>query len=102
LLAIHHPEQVAAVFPVAARFPVEWMPTACTCKPDCPLVHAMHGARDQVVAIDGGRRAAIRLVELGYHVELHEYAEVAHDFSAQMKADFTANVRRVLSANSAP
>ena len=42
------------------------------------------------------RRAAKRLVGMGYRVELHEYEDVAHDFSAQMKADFTENVRTVL------
>ena len=96
LIAIHHPDQVSAAFPVAARFPTEWMPETNACAPNCPLVYAMHGDKDETVPIDGGRRAAKRLVGMGYRVEFHEYKDVAHDFSAQMKADFTENVRTVL------
>ena len=99
LIAIHHPERVAAAFPVAARFPAEWLPAASTCGSSCPLVYAMHGDQDAVVPIDGGRRAARQLAALGYRVELHEYAGIPHDFSAQMKSDFTAQVRAVLAAS---
>ncbi|MDC3962385.1 dienelactone hydrolase family protein [Polyangium jinanense] len=98
LIAIHHPDRVAAVFPIAARFPAEWLPATSTCRPSCPLVYAMHGEKDAVVPIDGARRAAQQLTELGHRVELHEYAGIAHDFSAQMKSDFTAQLRAVLSA----
>lgn len=98
LIAVHHPERVAAAFPVAARFPAEWLPSASTCGPSCPLIYAMHGDQDAIVPVDGGRRAAQQLAALGYRVELHEYAGIAHDFSAQMKADLTAQVRAVLAA----
>jgi phospholipase/carboxylesterase len=96
LIAIHHPEQIAAAFPVAARFPAEWLPSTKTCNADCPPVHAMHGDKDAIISIESGRAAAKRLAGRGYRVELHEYAEVVHDFSAGMKADFTATVRRLL------
>jgi len=96
LIAIHHPDQVSAAFPVAARFPTGWMPGTNACRPNCPLVYAMHGDKDETVPIDGGRRAAERLVGMGYRVEFHEYKDVAHDFSTRMKSDFTENVRNVL------
>jgi len=96
LIAIHHPEQIAAAFPVAARFPEEWLPSTKTCNADCPFVYAMHGDKDAIISIESARAAAKRLVERGYRVELHEYPDVVHDFSAEMKAEFTAIVRRVL------
>jgi dipeptidyl aminopeptidase/acylaminoacyl peptidase len=56
----------------------------------------MHGDKDAIVPIDGGRLAAKQLAELGFPVELHEYKDVPHDFNAEMKADFTRTVRTVL------
>lgn len=96
LIAIHHPDRIAAAFPVAARFPVEWNHPAAHCGAHCPLVYAMHGDRDRVVPIEGGRLAAQQLAALGHRVELHEYAGVEHDFAAQMKADFTTQLRALL------
>lgn len=96
LIALHHPDRVVAAFPVAARLPAEWIPATNTCRPTCPLVYAMYGDKDPIVPIDGGRRAAKQLVDMGFRVELHEYAGVGHDFTAQMKADFTANVTAAL------
>jgi phospholipase/carboxylesterase len=96
LIATHHPSQVSAAFPVAARFPAEWLPATNTCQPSCPPIHAMHGDKDAIVPIDGGRLAAKQLTELGFPVELHEYKDVPHDFTDQMKADFTRAVRAVL------
>jgi phospholipase/carboxylesterase len=95
LIAIHHPEQVAAAFPVAARCPAEWIPSSKTCDADCPPVIAMHGDKDAIISIESGRDAAKRLVARGYRVELREY-DAVHDFSAAMKADFTAAVKRLL------
>ena len=41
-------------------------------------------------------KAAKQLVDAGYRVELREYEGAVHDFSAQMKADFSRIVKSVL------
>lgn len=98
LLAVRHPDQVQAAFPVAARFLTTWMPNRNPCKPDCPPIHAMHGEEDTTVPMAPTRQASERLRALGFNVELHPYPGVAHDFDARMKQDFTAKVRALLVA----
>ncbi|HEX3157909.1 MAG TPA: dienelactone hydrolase family protein [Gemmatimonadaceae bacterium] len=96
LLAIHHPEQVLAAFPVAARFLPAWMPETGRCEPGCPLVFVMHGDEDRTVPMEPTRHSADRLAGMGLRVEFHSYAGAAHEFSDGMKADFTAAARRIL------
>ena len=102
LIAIRRPEQIAAAFPVAARFPVEWQPDANSCGSSCPKVIVMHGAIDAIVPIEGARAAARRLEQRGFPVELREYADVGHDFPAAMKADFTKEMAAVFRAEAEP
>jgi phospholipase/carboxylesterase len=96
LLAVRHPGQLAAAFPVAARFLPAWMPQENTCMPQCPLIYAMHGEQDTTVPTEPTRRAARRLSELGYRVEFHSYAGVPHDFSVEMTRDFVTKTQQVL------
>lgn len=96
LLALRHPKQFAAAFPVAARFLPAWMPQENTCIPQCPLIYAMHGEQDTTVPMGPTQRAVHRLSGMGYRVEFHSYAGVAHDFSSKMMLDFAAKARQVL------
>lgn len=96
LLALRHPAQLAAAFPVAARFLPAWMPRENTCAPRCPLIHAMHGDRDTTVPMEPTRRAARQLAGMGYRVEFQAYPGVAHDFSAAETRDFAAGARQIL------
>lgn len=98
LIAVHHPEQIAAAFPVAARFPAEWVPESRRCESDCPTLFVMHGAADEIVPLAGAREAAARLEKLSVPLELREYPEVGHAFPPEMKADFTKNVKELFSA----
>jgi phospholipase/carboxylesterase len=102
LVAIHHPDKISAAFPVAARFPAEWMPDANGCAAACPTILVMHGAVDAIVPIEGARDAARRLQERGFRVELREYPEIGHDFPAAMKSDFTKKVREVFDGGAGP
>lgn len=65
-------------------------------KPGCPLVYAMHGDKDETVPMEPTPPAARQLAGMGFRVEFHEHAGIAHDFSPGMKADFTASVRKLL------
>lgn len=98
LLAVRHPGQFQAAFPVAARFLPTWMPTRNRCKPDCPPIHAMHGEQDKTVPMVPTLQAAERLRAMGFNVELQPYPGVAHDFDLRMKQDFTAKAKGLLVA----
>lgn len=98
LIAVHHPQQIAAAFPVAARFPAEWLPESRRCESGCPALLVMHGAVDEIVPVAGAKEAAARLEKLGVPLELREYPEVGHAFPPEMKADFTKKVKELFSA----
>jgi phospholipase/carboxylesterase len=92
LLAVRHPRTVRAAFPVAARFPADWIPEARTCTDDCPWIVAFHGNDDWIVGLAEARETAARLRARGYPVELRSYAGVGHRFSAGMRTDFEREV----------
>lgn len=98
LLALRHPAQIAAAFPVAARLLPGWMPATNACKPQCPPIRALHGEDDATVAIGPTRDAIVRLSKLGYDASLMPYPGVAHDFDARMERDFAAQVRGIFAA----
>lgn len=98
LLALRHPNTVAAAFPVAARLLPAWIPTVNTCKPNCPPIRALHGADDTTVPIGPTREAIARLIRLGYDVSLTPYPGVKHDFDAHMERDFSDQVRKLFAA----
>lgn len=93
LLATRHPELFSAAFPVAARFPLAWMPQTNTCKSACPPILAMHGDADQTVPMAATQEAVERLKEMRFDVELKPYPGVGHDFDAQMERDFAELAR---------
>lgn len=96
LIALRHPSQVRAAFPVAARFLPEWMPIH-PCGQSCPPIYAVHGTQDTTVPLEPMRGAMANLRRLGWNAQLRIYSGVAHDFDARQEADFVKNVRRLLS-----
>lgn len=98
LLALRHPAQFRAAFPVAARLLPSWMPASNTCKPGCPPIRALHGDRDETVPMAPTRAAVARLKAMGFDAELTPYAGVAHDFDARMQRDFARQAKGLLEA----
>jgi phospholipase/carboxylesterase len=96
LLALRHPAQIRAAFPVAARLLPEWMPRVNSCQPACPFIHAMHGDRDQTVPVGPTQRAITRLQRLGFDAEIKVYPGVAHDLDARQERDLIRSLRRLL------
>lgn len=99
LLAIRHPEQFRAAFPVAARFLPSWMPASNRCKPNCPPIRAMHGDADTTVPMAPTQNAVQQLVKMGYDVRLTPYSGVTHDFDARMESDLGQQVKALLAAD---
>lgn len=96
LLAIRHPDNVRAAFPVAARFLPTWMPKTNVCKPRCPPIYAMHGDADTIVPMAPTQQAATRLRKMGFEVAFEPYPGVAHDFDARMEKDFSEKAKSLL------
>jgi len=99
LLALRHPDSIAASFPIAARFLPTWMPEQSACKPACPPIRAMHGDADKTVPMAPTRDAVARLRKKGYDVSLTPYSGVEHDFDARMERDFSEQAKRMLDAS---
>lgn len=95
LLAIRHPDSIAAAFPIAARLLPGWMPSTRGCHSHCPPIRAMHGAADTTVPMQATREAMMKLARMGYDATLTQYPGVAHDFAPRMQRDFSAQVERV-------
>lgn len=95
LLAIRHPQEFSASFPVAARFLPTWMPKSNACKPHCPPIRAMHGDADTTVPIGPTRDAVAQLKKAGFDVTLTPYAGVPHDFDQHMERDFAEQARKL-------
>ena len=101
LLALRHPEQFRASFPIAARFLPGWMPTSNACKPHCPTIRAMHGDADKTVLMAPTQAAVARLKKMGFDAELTPYPGVVHDFDAKMESDLVENVRALMNNDTA-
>lgn len=96
LLALHHPGQVRAAFPIAARLPSRWVPMSFACQPHCPPLHALHGADDATVPMAPTRQAVEALHARGYPATLTSYPGVRHDFDASMQRDLRARLQALL------
>ena len=97
LLALRHPRQLRAAFPVAARFLPVWMSSGNVCgSVACAPIRAMHGDQDTTVPMAPTREAMEHLRGLGFDAELQPYRGVAHDFDARMQRDFARRAKHLL------
>jgi phospholipase/carboxylesterase len=82
-LAVTHPEALAAAFPISGLLPPSLYPSAALSSEALPPVAAFHGASDLAVPTEGARASIAELQRAGYSAQLHEYAGVEHDTSAE-------------------
>ena len=82
-LAVTHPEELAAAFPISGLLPPSLYPSAALSsrpRPErLPPVVAFHGASDLAVPTRSARASIAELRRAGYPAEIHEYAGVAHE-----------------------
>ncbi len=101
LLALRHPTQLRAAFPVAARFLPAWMPSGNVCSSvACAPIRAMHGEQDTTVSMAPTREAMAQLRGLGFDAELQPYPGVAHDFDVRMQRDFARQAKHLFAPES--
>lgn len=96
LLAVFHPQEFSASFPIAARFLPSWMAKVQNCRPRCTPIRAMHGDADTTVPMGPTRDAAAQLKNAGFDITFTPYPGVAHDFDSRMERDFAEQARKVL------
>ncbi|PRP93313.1 putative hydrolase [Enhygromyxa salina] len=93
-LAVSHPEQFAAAFPVAGWLPAPLWPKQPANEVARKLrIVALHGADDTTVSFIESEAAVEALAKLGYDITLHPYPGVRHSFSP-MLAELRALLER--------
>jgi len=95
LLAVYHPDTVAAAVPLAAVIPDALMITPDRAGRPGPCILMMQGEDDAIVDVSRTRGLAATL-QAGLPLALETYPGVGHDISPAMKADYTAFIDAVL------
>jgi phospholipase/carboxylesterase len=97
-LAVTHPEALAAAFPISGLLPPSLYPSAALSSgprpATLPPVVAFHGASDLAVPTRAARASVAELLRAGYTAELHEYAGVEHDTSAEEEGELLERIGR--------
>lgn len=89
-IGVHHPEAVAATFPVGGWLTPALWPSA---KPPAPIpLTLFHGTADTVVPFGATKTAVAALHKLGFPIELHEYEGVGHGISDPESGDLLAAI----------
>jgi len=95
-VALKHPRDVAAAFPVAGfLFPEMLERTPVDARAMPPIV-AFHGDADQVVPVDEDRRGARALERRGVRVDLRVFPGVGHELPPPLRSEIFASLSRAL------
>ena len=86
-MAVHHPELVDAVFPVAGVWLDHGMGPASASQAATPI-RAFHGVNDRVIPLSATRRGVEALASAGFDVSLKTYAGLDHAISAEERRDW--------------
>lgn len=95
LLAVYHPDLVAASFPFAAVIPAELRAPAGRDRGAGPAIHAMQGEADAIVDVERTRARVADLAD-SLPIRLTTYPDLGHDISPAMKADYTRLIGQAL------
>jgi phospholipase/carboxylesterase len=87
-LALHHDDVVSHAFPLSTWLPPPLEPLYRRDDLVYPTIRSMHGSADPVIPVAPTRELVDRLRGRGFDVELHEFAGVRHEMSAEMDALF--------------
>lgn len=90
MLAVHHPQAIAAALPIGSRFPSRlWPPRRATPPPHRdahPLLDAFQGIADPVAPFPALERAISTLSSRGLPVQLHPFPNVKHEVTPAVRA----------------
>lgn len=97
LLAVYHPDRIAAAFPFAAVIPDALIVSTERAAIGGPCIVAMQGEADAIVDV-ATTRARVEALKVGLPITLTTYPGLGHDISPAMKADYTALIDGALQA----
>ena len=80
VMAIRHPDEVIAAFPIGGRIPLTLVPAQARTAP----IVAFHGVDDRRISIDHARESIAALKAAGSDATLHEYPGVGHTITPAM------------------
>jgi phospholipase/carboxylesterase len=89
-LALHRPDVVGRVFPLAGWLPPTLMPVSPVAPELRVPIRTVHGTEDSVIPIGPTREVVALLRALEWDVELREFEGVGHVISPEMNATFEA------------
>jgi predicted esterase len=81
-VAVRHPDAIGFALPVAGALPSSLQPAGSAGRH--PRIRALHGDADDMVPIGTARASVTRLEQLGFDVQLREYAGIGHRISPAM------------------
>ncbi len=87
MLAIHHPERIAAAFPIAGWLPEPLLPAGALEASAPPPIVALHGDVDAVLTVEQTRLSVAAIRGAGRPVQLIEYPGVGHSVSGAMRRE---------------
>lgn len=85
-LALHHPDGLGAVFPLAGALPEPSWPAAPVAGRGYPPVRALHGMADPIVPYGAADAMTQALSARGFDIELQGFEGVVHTLSPEMNA----------------
>lgn len=86
-VAVRHPEAIGFALPVAGALPAAVAaPTGDAPRP-LPRIRALHGDADDMVPVGAARDTVSRLEQLGFDVQLREFAGVGHRITPAMRGE---------------
>lgn len=98
VLAVTHPEALAAAFPLSGLLPPSLYPSAAlSSRPRpamLPPVMAFHGAADLAVPTGSARASIAELQRAGYPAALREYVGVEHELSSEAEGEIWERIGR--------
>lgn len=97
VLAVDHPDLVAAAVPVGGYLPPPLYPKALPPAP-VPPIDALHGEADPVVPFAPTREAVDALKKQGWPARLHPFPDVAHQIPQQVRSELYTVLKRAVEA----
>jgi phospholipase/carboxylesterase len=87
-VGLHRPDVVGHAFPLAGWVPPPLMPEASPPEHRRTPMRSLHGDADPIIPIGPTREVVARLSELGWSIDLLEFAGVGHVMTREMNATF--------------
>jgi len=100
-LALYHPQDLGAVFPIAGALPPSVWPSRRAPNTESPPIFSVHGTLDPIVPFEADSLMTTALRTRGFDVELRPIPGARHEFNAAMDALIEARLMAAVDAAAA-